>query len=164
MNYQVIDNFLPNKNFNLIKEMIFKDNFNWFYQPDVNYQNQNSENMLFYFTHLFYGNDKPLSPHYNLIKENLISFLNVNSLIRIKANLYPNQHVKKTNGYHTDYDYPHKGAIFYLNTNNGRTLLNEQIKIDSIENRILLFDSYLPHDSENCTDQKVRVNININYF
>ena len=35
MNYQVIDNFLPNKNFNLIKEMVFRDTFNWFYHPDV---------------------------------------------------------------------------------------------------------------------------------
>ena len=164
MEYRVIDNFLPKENFELIKKTVLGDNFNWFYHPHINYPNQNKEDMLFYFTHLFYGYDKPLSPFYDLINKNLISLLNVKSLIRIKANLYPNQHIKQLNGYHTDYDFPHKGAIFYLNTNNGRTLLNDNIKIDSVENRILLFNPHLLHDSENCTDQKVRVNININYF
>ena len=162
--YKVIDNFLPKDNFNLIKETIFGNNFNWFYHSEINYKGVHSPDMLFYFTHLFYHHNQPSSMFFDLINKNLISFLDVKSLIRIKGNLYPNQHTKKENGFHTDYDFSHKGAIFYLNTNNGRTILNDKTKIDSVENRILFFDPSLSHDSENCTDQKVRVNININYF
>tara|TARA_R110000822_G_C15049721_1_gene466290 strand:+ start:82 stop:582 length:501 start_codon:yes stop_codon:yes gene_type:complete len=164
LNYKIIDNFLPKENFNKIKEIIFGCDFNWFYSPGINYPNEDPYN-LFYFTHLFYNKNIPNSPFFNLIIENLVSHMDdVHSLIRMKANLYPNQGIKRENGKHVDNVFPHKGAIFYINTNNGRTILNNKIKIDSVENRILYFDPQIPHDSENCTDQKVRVNININYF
>jgi hypothetical protein len=164
MSHQIIDNFLPEKKLKLIKNVIMGSEFNWFYQPAVAYDYQKDSGILFYFTHLFYEKNIPISPFYNFINENLISHLKCKSLIRVKANLYPNQNEKKTNGIHIDYDFPHKGAIFYINTNNGKTILDKKIEIDSVENRLLLFDSHLPHDSQNCVDQKVRVNININYF
>ena len=164
LKYKIIDNFLPKNNFNLLKETVLSADFNWFYNPEVNFPGKDSPNMLFYFTHIFYNYNKPLSSFFDLININLISFLDVKSLLRIKGNLYPNQHIKKENGFHVDYNFPHKGAILYLNTNNGRTILDNDIRIDSIENRILFFDPSIPHDSENCDDQKVRVNININYF
>ena len=164
MNHEIIDNFLPKEKFKSIQDVIMSNKFNWFYHPDVAYPYQKDNGTLFYFTHLFYDMDIPLSPFFDFLNENLISKIDIKSLIRVKANLYPNQNVKKTNGFHSDYNYPHKGAIFYINTNNGKTLLDEKIKIDSVENRLLLFNSHKPHDSENCTDEKVRVNININYF
>jgi len=165
LKYKVIDNFLPKENFNKIKEVVLGSNFNWFYKPDVNYPGKHSPDNLFYFIHMFYNKDVPNSPFFNLIVENLISYMDdVHSLIRVKANLYPNQGIKKENGKHVDDVFPHKGAIFYINTNNGRTILNNKIKIESVENRILYFDPQIPHDSENCTDQKVRININMNYF
>jgi len=163
MKYEIKDNFLPKENFNIIKNLIFDPRFNWFYKPDVNISGVDSPNMIFYFQHIFY-NKVPFSELFKIINENLLSFIDIKALIRVKANLYPNQHIKKENGFHIDYDFSHKGAILYLNTNNGRTILDNDIKIDSIENRILFFDPSIPHDSENCTDQKVRVNININYF
>jgi hypothetical protein len=162
--YKIIDNFLPKENFKAIKSLMFSDEFNWFYRPDVNFTGKDSSNMLFYFTHVFYSRNIPNSPFFNFIQENLLSFIKMNSLIRVKGNLYPNQGIKKINGSHVDYEFTHRGAIFYLNTNNGKTLLNDKIKIDSVENRILYFDPSIKHDSENCTDQKVRMNININYF
>lgn len=163
LKYKVVDNFLPKKNFTTIKNLIFGSNFNWFYRSDVNFNKIESPNMLFYFNHLFYKT-VPYSEAFSIINENLLSFMEIKALIRVKANMYPNQRLKIENGFHTDYNFSHKGAILYLNTNNGRTILNDKIKIDSIENRILFFDPSIPHDSENCTDQKVRVNININYF
>jgi hypothetical protein len=65
---------------------------------------------------------------------------------------------------HIDYKYKHNGAIFSINTNNGGTILKDGTKIDSVENRILFFNPSEEHDSENCTDEKTRINININYF
>ena len=37
-------------------------------------------------------------------------------------------------------------------------------KIESIENRLVIFDSKKLHASTYCTNKKVRVNINFNYF
>ena len=162
--HQVIDNFLPEHNLKAIQNLMLGKDFPWFYTPDVNFLNKDSPSHLFYFTHLFYHNSVPTSHLYETIGTNLLSFIDIKSLIRVKGNLYPNQGVQKLNGSHKDFSYSHKGAIFYLNTNNGRTLLGDNIKIDSVENRLLLFDPSIEHDSENCTDQKIRSNININYF
>ena len=65
---------------------------------------------------------------------------------------------------HVDYDFPHRGAIFYLNTNNGLTILEDTIEIKSIENRLLIFDASRPHHSTTCSDDKCRVNVNFNFF
>lgn len=54
--------------------------------------------------------------------------------------------------------------IFYLNTNDGFTILNGETKINSVENRILLFDPSELHSSTTCTNDKCRVNVNFNYF
>ena len=137
--------------------------FPWFYLPDISFTNQISEGPLFYMQHLFFKN-APCSSFYDLIKENLLDFMDIKALIRVKANFYPNQKIKKLNEPHIDFDYNHKGALFSINTNNGGTLLKNNVKINSIENRILFFNPFEEHDSENCTDQKVRINININYF
>ena len=160
---RIIDNFLPDKNLKTIKDIIMGQYFPWYYQPNISFTKEKSKDNLFYMYHLFYSKNKP-SDYYNVIKENLINFIEVKSLIRVKANFYPNQNIKKLNEMHRDYDFKHKGAIFSVNTNNGGTILKDGTKIDSIENRMLFFDPSIEHDSENCTDQKTRVNININYF
>ena len=60
--------------------------------------------------------------------------------------------------------FPHKGAIFYINTNNGFTVLEDGTEIASVSNRLLLFNPSEPHHSTSCTDVKRRVNINFNYL
>ena len=65
---------------------------------------------------------------------------------------------------HIDYPFPHKGAILSLNTCNGYTKLEDGTKVDSVANRILLFDASTPHCSTTTSDTTARFNININYF
>jgi len=163
MEYKVIDNFLPKENFIKIKELLLGINFPWFYYPNISRAEKVSKGKLFYMNHIFYEYE-PRSTFYGTIKNNLLNFMDIKSIIRVKANLYPNQNIRKINEMHRDYEYSHKGAIFSVNTNNGGTILEDGTKIDSVENRILLFDPSLEHDSENCTDEKTRINININYF
>ena len=162
--YMVVDNFLPKENFLFLKQIIFGNEFPWYYTPNITFKSKISNGKLFYMTHLFYENYKPNSLFYDLIKENLLNFLNIKSLIRVKANFYPNQNIDYLNEKHADFEYNHKGALFSLNTNNGGTIMNDDIIIKSVENRIIFFDPSLLHDSKNCSDEKVRINININYF
>jgi hypothetical protein len=163
MKHKVIDNFLPKENFVKIKELLLGNAFPWFYFPNISDLEKFSKGNLFYMSHLFYELE-PNSNFYNIIKTNLLNFMNIKSIIRVKANLYPNQSIKKINEMHVDYNFKHNGAVFSINTNNGGTILKDGTKIDSVENRMLFFDPSLEHDSENCTDEKTRINININYF
>ena len=162
MQYEVIDNYLPKEEFEMIKNAIMNNqNFPWFYSSDVTFSDADYKTM--YFVHLIYGDFGAKSTYINTVL-GLINKIGAKSLIRIKANMYPNLGEVTENLPHTDYEFEHKGAIYYLNTNNGPTVLEDGTKIDAVENRILFFDPSKKHYSTHCTDQKVRVNININYF
>jgi hypothetical protein len=51
-----------------------------------------------------------------------------------------------------------------MNTNNGKTIFKNGKQINSIENRIVIFDSNLQHTGTSHTDTKRRVLINFNYI
>ena len=55
-------------------------------------------------------------------------------------------------------------AILYVNSNNGYTLFEDGTKVESVENRIVLFDSNLRHTGTTCTEEKVRIVVNFNFF
>ena len=90
-------------------------------------------------------------------------FCDTLKLIRVKANLYPNINRVIKHPKHVDFNYPTKGALYYLNTNNGPTFVGNK-KVESIKNRLLLFDASKEHNSVTCTDAKFRLNVNINYL
>lgn len=157
--YTVVDNFLDTEYFNCLKNTLMGSSFPWFFQPTVAEHERATD---FYFTHIIYDNNTINSNFYDSLNI-LIDKLQINSLFRIKANLYPNLNKEIINLSHVDSPTTHKGAILYINTNNGYTILNNSIKIKSIENRILFFDPSVPHQSTHCTDKKNRININFNY-
>ena len=65
---------------------------------------------------------------------------------------------------HKDYSFSHSGAILSLNTCDGYTKLKDGTKIDSVANRVLLFDASEEHCSTTTTNVSARINININYI
>jgi hypothetical protein len=162
MYYRVIENFLEEKDLNLIKDTIGGDvPFPWYNQKRVT----DGVNALedFYFINLLFINFRPTSDYYNIVVP-IIKKLDAKALIRVKANLYTKTKKRHYHSNHKDFTYPHKAAIFYVNTNDGYTVLDDKIKIKSVENRLLLFDPQTIHRSSTCTDQKFRININFNYF
>lgn len=159
----IIDNFLPEEEFKVIQDLMLGKDFEWHYHSDVTYADDDTDNKSFYFTHLFYSNPKITSDHIKLLNP-LFEKMDVKAFIRVKGNMYPNLNGYNPEQPHIDYPYPHKGAIFYINTNDGCTTLEDGTAIQSIANRILFFDPSKMHDSTYPTDQKVRVNINMNYF
>ena len=94
----------------------------------------------------------------------LVEQLQPKSLMRVKANLYPSTETILEHDPHIDDDFSHKGAVYFVNTNNGYTTTNDNTKVPSVENSVLLFDPSEPHFSSTCTDDKFRVTINVNYF
>ena len=156
---KIIKNFLKKEEFNLIKNIVMGESFPYFFSSTVATKEDDKQ---FYFFHTFYDENLPEGSYFNLIRP-LINKLNILSLIRAKVNCFPRSEKLIKYGKHRDFDFSHKGAVYYINTCNGGTYLGDKF-IPSVANTILLFDSSEYHQSTNCTDQKCRYNININYF
>ena len=163
MNYQIIDNVLPEESFLKIKNSILCHNFPWNLTPVVTDEGENlSLTSSYYFTHIFWEGFHVEQQSQMFVP--LLDKLECNSLVRIKANLYPSTETIAHHDSHTDFCFPHKGALFYLNNNNGLTVLDDGTEVESKENRLLIFDPSKPHNSTTCTDDKCRVNVNFNFF
>ena len=162
MSYKIIDNYLSKKDFQKLKAAIFHPSFPWYYHNQVVLDN-NEEDTNTFFCHPVYDM-VPYSKIYDLIHEIIITKINPKAIRRIKINLYPRTENIIHHKQHVDYPFSHKNIILYLNTCNGFTVLEDGTKIESIENRALFFDSSTKHHSTTCTDKKIRLNININYF
>jgi hypothetical protein len=167
MSFTVFDNFLSEEEFASLKHiMIDTPEFPWYYNNGVVTPIDNNSNDFlenYQFTHLFYDNFKPNSEYYVFL-QTLVERLQPTALIRIKANLNPVTSKIIKFPYHVDFpDIKCITAIFYLNTNNGYTLIDNQ-KIESISNRLVAFDSNTKHTGTTCTDQKYRCLINFNYY
>ena len=66
--------------------------------------------------------------------------------------------------FHIDFPIESETAILYINTNNGYTEFEDGTQVKSVENRVVIFNSNMLHTGRNCTDENVRVLINLNYF
>ena len=62
------------------------------------------------------------------------------SLIRSKINCYPRTDKIIQHTLHIDFDYEHKGILYYLNTCDGETRFKGEKSVKSKENRIVFFD------------------------
>jgi hypothetical protein len=152
---KVIDNFLSDEEFNEVFSMIADSEFPWFYGLVV------SGSKYTQFTHCFYQHDEPTYyyPRMKFFRDKL----KMKSLVRIKANLNPRTETLNEHDYHIDFTNM-KTAVFYLNTCNGYTKFKTGEKVDSVKNRIVIFDSNLEHTGTSCTDTHARLVINFNYF
>jgi hypothetical protein len=165
--YKLIKNFLPKEKFKLLKECMIgnvnnKSNvdFPWYLNLTVSGKKEKDG---IYFIHLFYHANQINSSFFNYLQP-VLEIIKPKTILRIKGNLYPKLNKIVKHGNHVDYDYSHKGLIFYINSNNGYTILNNKIKIKSIENSALFFDPGITHCSTTCSDKDFRCNINFNYL
>tara|TARA_R100001143_G_scaffold33083_1_gene31704 strand:+ start:4671 stop:5186 length:516 start_codon:yes stop_codon:yes gene_type:complete len=158
---QVVDNFLPEDNFKRLQKAIMTPvTFPWYYVPHLADVGDLKE---YYFIHFFYESvEHPPSQHFPLISK-LLFKLNCRALIRAKANLFLSTPKVHEHEIHTDYIDESKSCVFSLNTNNGYTRVGNE-KIPSVANRAVIFPSKLHHRATSCSDQQIRVNININYY
>jgi len=162
MSVKIIDNFLPEEIFKLLQDIILGNNFDWYYNNYIDYQNKPTKQ--FQFIHFFFNNNWRGSS-FNII-EPILSIIKPFSLVRIKANLITKSENIVVNQFHKDFEYVNNltTGIFYINTCNGYTLFKDDTKIKSVANRFVSFDSQLNHTGTSCTDENIRVVINFNYF
>lgn len=163
----IIDNFLSNEEYRALVDAISPDNFFPYYlNNSVNsYATPQQINHLdnYYFAHVFYEKHRPNSPFLDCLTP-ILNKLDVRALIRIKLNLYPRTHTLYEHAPHVDTDWPSKGAIYYVNSNDGFTRVGKDRKVESVANRIMFTDLGQLHNSTTCTNEKYRITINFNYL
>jgi len=161
--FEIIDNFLPESDFFVLSETMLSPDFPWFLQNKVANRDENCDATHCLFTHILHSNYSSRSDFWGIFAPAL-DRLKPRALIRVKVNLYPRTEKKVLHDWHTDNPFEHRGAILHLNTNNGMTILEDGTELESVANRMIIFNSAEPHRSTTCTDKKVRVNININFL
>jgi hypothetical protein len=162
--YEVIDNFLDKEYFDTIKNTLTSLDMNWFYRDNMT---SDDEHGACYFTHNFFLNNRVYSPFFNLL-EPFLAKLNISSLIELRSNMTISKKDQYESSWHVDNTYENsKTVILYLTTCNAKTLITvekEIIEIDSVENRVLIFDTDISHKMKSATDAKRRIIINLNYI
>ena len=172
----IIDEFLEPSLHNWVCEGIIENKyFPWYFQPVTvpnpltspkptfnNYHEPQSS-----YNHLIYLDE--WSDWGHLVKP-IIDKLEVDRVSRIKVNSVIKRRQHNLHGWHVDQAKEGESkedlkiAIYYLNTTNGYTLLEDGTQIASVANRLVMFNNTIVHTCVSQTDVHRRVVININYY
>lgn len=176
----IIDNFLDPDSFEKINNYILGGNFKWTCGPSLmNYKNvEITMNSLYdrQLVNLIYskhvGNGKLAVEQENDYKI-IIPFLKklritTKQLTRVKVNATLCKESVMRSGWHVDVpeEELHCGmtAIYYVNTNNGKTIFKGGEEVESIENRIVIFPNWYNHTPQYHTNAPMRAVINFNWL
>jgi hypothetical protein len=167
MNHVVLDNFLNQEDLLNIQEVLLGQKFPWYFAKNKVFTNPEIDNINdFQFVHQFFTGSQKVSDYFYLL-DPIFNKLPITGYARSKANITPRTESLFTYDLHTDFKKPQQNirtAVFYVNSNNGKTIFEDGTEVDSVENRLVVFDSNIKHAGTSCTDQKVRCVINLNYF
>ena len=165
---KIEDDFLEQTAFDELQTLIKSSDFAWYYNPYIDYKTEKEKG--FQFTHLFYRYDAPRSSFCEKLNP-ILEIIDPISLWRIKANLLTRTPNIIENAFHIDMSGISEEklkqwttSIFYINTNNGYTKFEDGTKVESIANRMITFPANLKHTGTSCTDEKIRIVINFNYW
>ena len=183
---EIYDNCLDHHVFQDIQNKIFYQNFPWYLEADdrsfhryhksplKNYEVTNHTQL----NHLFYHvNDRSEWSNYTPWINPVLNIISTRAWFRVKANYVAASHKPNVSrGWHHDasgdiknnnYDNPWpecKIAVFYINTNNGYTLLETGDKVESKANRLVIFPNNFLHTAILQTDTPHRILINMVFF
>ena len=164
--YKIIDNFLDDKDYHYLKNIILDDDFPWRFRSSTT--NQEHKKDKGFFTYNFYENFKNDKNLFESIIIPILHKLNATSVIQTRANLILTDLLKERYlTFHNDYGDNNMTAIFNFTDSDGGTVLkiNDKYKeVLSKENRMLIFKGSIPHTSIKPTNVDRRYILNINYF
>lgn len=162
MNYEIIDNFLPKSVFKPIKNILTSEEFPWMY-TEMRGDADSKIKKHFKFEHITYNQNVPVSPFFEELSE-IINNINCKSLLNMSCNMFTKTTELIEMKINPIYPFPNTNAIFYLTNNDGYTILDENIKIENLENRLIFFDGSKPYIENNCTNTMRKINISFNYI
>ena len=174
MSITVIDDFIPQDLFDEMMEFISK-NITWTYKDFSVNEGDNVPQLV----HVFYNHYRPQSEYFDDILPVLECIDDLYCIARIKVNGTLKGNTLKEKPYHIDiedhdttpgfmFPAPLKICILMLNDNNGYTQIKDKSTgtkrmFKSKANRALFFPNTYQHMGTNCTDQDLRMTLNIVY-
>ena len=181
---RIYDNCLPLNVFKQMQNTLLGAEFSWHWCDDILTYGIDDKPLvegydkddIGQFSHEFYScEDKMGWPSTTEVLTPILNIINPRAWMRVKANLGPRNSKHMVGGWHCDKHWEFEDgtrkpypdiitAIFYLNTNNGYTMLETGDKIESVENRFVLFFNDILHTGMSQTDTKVRVVINFSFL
>ena len=160
---KIIDNFLSKEEFLTVRDnLVFNPGFPFFLHRGIT--KPGDSNNDWFGAHVIYDQRVPTSDVYEEIGNIFFPYFEMRSLLRIKINFYPHTHSVIEHASHVDYDFPHTAAIYSLNTCDGYTKINNDVIVDSVENRMVFFDGSNQHRSTTTSSASGRFNISFNYL
>jgi len=164
---KIIDNFLDKSDFLQVKEALYSNNFPWFAHERANDASKFGE---YHFLHHLIHEGKLNSPKckfvVDMISHKLALFHKKDIIVtRARASLFTVDKKSKGLGFHKDVldSFDYKVLLFYMENSNGFTEFKDGKKVESVENRALIFDGHLEHQTLTQTNITFRRNINFNY-
>ena len=175
---KIIDNVMPQKDFDRVHSRFFDywtDPVLWAYAPTQVLLKDGSSDESFFF-HVVYAEPEMssalnedgqvfASPLFRLFTP-LLARIGCTTPLRLRANLLINRNKHIRGIEHTDEiteRMDHNTAIFYLNTCNGKTVV-DGTEVESIANRVVIFPANTPHYVISQTDTDRRIVLNTNYY
>ena len=156
---EIIDNFLPEEEFKSIQSLLLGEQFYWFYQRG----RTSDDDGLYLMVHMFYQPEVGDNSRHIHIWNTFMNKVEAKKCKRIKANLTFKTSTIEPAPFHYDYK-DIKTATFYINTNDGYTEFKNGVKVQSVANRVCIFDSNLEHCGTTHTKgEPGRVVVNFNY-
>ena len=158
--FKIEDNYLSATDHLVLKAIMESNTFPWYYNKNKVY---NKDELFHYqFVHIFYKDNIVNSDYFQHLNA-IIEKLKPLSLIRIKANCNPISTKLIEFDKHPDQFFKCKAAIYYLNDNDGYTMIGKN-KVESKANRMVFFNADEEHHGTNSTNCNNRMVINFNYF
>lgn len=159
---KIIDDFIPKENFKEFKNLITNYDFPW----RINRAMTDHDNCI-WFSHDIFDDHQIFSPVVHgkyFIK--ILNQLHCAALINGRLNLYCNATYQHS-GWHNDFLFVCKTAIFNFDNNDGGTefMINDEIKfVQSKANSLIVFDSNIKHRAVSSNKNDLRHVLNFNFI
>jgi len=166
------ENFLAEEEFVKLRDTIAHFEFPWHFSLEVVNKAEKKPSPGIFF-HTIYYNKTPCSPLYNLHFLPIMEALDVAVLLHIRVNLNTRLLEPYLSDFHTDTKKEIRKdsiasqwmtSVFYINTNNGYTELEDGTIVESVANRLASFPANTEHRVVTQTDEPARYVINFNYY
>ena len=156
---EIIDDFLPEEEFKTIQSFMMGGEFRWFYTEGRATRDDGSFLMI----HMFFQPDVGSNSDHLDLWNTFMDKVEAKKCKRIKANLTFKTPTIEPASFHYDYSQG-KTAVFYINTNDGYTEFENGVRVNSVANRVCIFDSNLFHRGTTHSEgDHQRVVVNFNY-
>ena len=166
---KIVDSFMPEVMVQQLHDLCTSKDFPWYVMSDPTYE---TEDGVVSFAHLAVWEGMPVS-HISARLESILRCIaneageEYDSIYRVRFGLYLPVHSEAPvhNKVHTDLNFPHKVALYYVNASDGPTHLfgNINTTVEPKMGRLVVFDGSTPHASSCPMYHNLRITLNVNF-